>query len=171
MRQESNAFTEAVINLLPELRSFARSLSSSNGAQSDDLVQETFLRAWAARGAFADGNLRAWLFTIMRNVFYSSHRSLRREVADIDNAIANKIAVDPEQLLNVELAELNDAMMKLSEDQRNALLLVCGEGMSCEEAAAMCNCRIGTIKSRISRGRDRLSELLHSQRDYEFGVA
>jgi RNA polymerase sigma-70 factor (ECF subfamily) len=145
---------------LPGLRAFALSLTG-NGDRADDLVQDTIVRAWGNLHRFQDGtNLQAWLFTILRNHFYSEHRKRQREVEDVDGFYAAGLISIPDQNARLDVQDFQRALMKLPLDQREALLLVGAQGFSYEEAAVICGCAIGTIKSRISRARARLAELL-----------
>lgn len=146
--------------MLPPLRAFARSLCG-NPTLADDLVQQTLLSAWANRDSFTPGtNLRAWLFRILRNHFYSGLRKDKRLVEDVDGAIAARQSSPPAQEPAVELDELDQALRRLSAGQREAVVLVGGAGCSYEEAAAIAGTAVGTIKSRVARARARLSELL-----------
>jgi RNA polymerase sigma-70 factor (ECF subfamily) len=147
----------ALLAELPALRAFAISLSGSHD-RADDLVQETVMKAWAAHESFTEGtNLRAWLFTIMRNVYFSQYRKLRREVQDTDGEAASRLAVRPAQEGHLDLADFNEALNRLPVDQREALILVGASGFSCEEAAEICGCAVGTIKSRVNRARQKLA--------------
>ncbi len=151
---------EAMLAAVPSLRAFAISLSG-NVDRADDLVQETLLRAMANINSFQPGtNMSAWLFTILRNLFRSEYRKRRREVEDADGSYAESLKSHPEQHSRVEFEEFRVALAKLPPDQREALLLVGASGFSYEEAAAICDCAVGTIKSRVNRARTRLSELL-----------
>ena len=151
---------EQLIAEVPSLRAFARSLAQDH-ATADDLVQETILKAWSKLDSFEDGtNLRAWLFTILRNTFFSLKRKVRREVEDVDGAHAAKLVQLPRQEGAMELAKFRTALARLPDDQREALVLVGAAGFTYEEAAAICGCAVGTMKSRINRARDRLSSLL-----------
>ncbi|MFL9825317.1 sigma-70 family RNA polymerase sigma factor [Rhodoplanes sp. SY1] len=151
---------EAMLAAVPSLRAFAISLSA-NVDRADDLVQETLLRAWANLDSFEPGtNMSAWLFTILRNLFRSEYRKRRREVPDSDGAYADSMKTQPEQASKVEFEEFREALGKLPPDQREALVLVGASGFSYEEAAEICGCAVGTIKSRVNRARTRLAELL-----------
>src|SRR5436305_9600296 len=151
---------EAMRAAVPSLRAFAISLSG-NVDRADDLVQETLLRAMANIESFQPGtNMSAWLFTILRNLFRSEHRKRRREVEDPDGNYADTLTSPPEQQGRVEFEELRVALAKLAPDQREAIILVGASGFSYEEAAAICDCAVGTIKSRVNRARIRLAELL-----------
>jgi RNA polymerase sigma-70 factor, ECF subfamily len=153
-------FEQALVAAIPHLRAFARSFANDT-ARADDLVQETLVKAWNGRESFEPGtNFRAWLFTILRNVYFSQHRKLRREVDDPDDQYQNTLAALPEQHGHLDLADFRAALSTLPSDQREALLLVGAEGFSYEEAAEICGCAIGTIKSRVNRARTRLTEIL-----------
>jgi RNA polymerase sigma-70 factor, ECF subfamily len=160
---------EAMLGAVPSLRAFAISLSG-NVDRADDLVQETLLRAMANIDSFQPGtNMSAWLFTILRNLFRSEYRKRRREVEDTDGSYADTLKSHPEQQSRVEFEEFRTALAKLPQDQREALLLVGASGFSYEEAAAICECAVGTIKSRVNRARTRLAELLSIDSADDFG--
>ena len=160
---------EAMLAAVPSLRAFAISLSG-NMDRADDLVQETLLRAMANIQSFQPGtNLSAWLFTILRNLFRSEYRKRRREVEDPDGSYAETLRSHPEQHGRVEFEEFRVALAKLPADQREALVLVGASGFSYEEAAAICECAVGTIKSRVNRARTRLAELLAIDGADDFG--
>jgi len=159
---------DAMLGAIPSLRAFAISLSG-NVERADDLVQETLMRAIAHVDSFQpDTNMPAWLFTILRNLFRSEYRKRRREVEDTDGRYADSLKLHPEQLGRIEFGEFRAALAKLPHDQREALLLVGASGFSYEEAAAICECAVGTIKSRVNRARTRLTELLGLD-DSDFG--
>lgn len=146
--------------LVPNLRAFARSLSGSPD-KADDLVQETLIKAWKNRDSFAKGsNLKAWLFTILRNTFLSERRKARYEVEDADGAYAAQVSSPGEQMGHMDLADFREALDKLPTEQREAIILIGAEGFSYEEAALTCGCAIGTMKSRVNRARNRLIELM-----------
>jgi len=150
----------AMLAAVPGLRAFAISLCGKVD-RADDLVQETLLRAMANIDSFQPGtNMSAWLLTILRNLFRSEYRQRRREVEDIDGSYTESLKSLPEQDSRVEFEEFRMALAKLRPDQREALLLVGASGFSYEEVAAICDCEVGTIKSRVNRARTRLSELL-----------
>ena len=145
---------------IPNLRAFAVSLSG-NPDRADDLVQETLVKAWSNLDSFVEGtNLPAWLFTILRNIYYSEYRKRRREVADSEGTIAARLATAPEQNGHMDFLDFRAALQKLPADQREALVLIGASGLSYEEAASICNCAVGTMKSRVNRARNRLAELL-----------
>jgi RNA polymerase sigma-70 factor (ECF subfamily) len=151
---------DAVLAAVPSLRAFAISLSG-NVDRADDLVQETLLRALANIDSFQPGsNMPAWLFTILRNLFRSEYRKRRREVEDADGSYAQSLKSQPEQTGHIEFQEFREALGKLPQDQREALILVGASGFSYEEAADICGCAVGTIKSRVNRARARLADML-----------
>ena len=155
---------------IPHLRAFAISLVG-NLNDADDLVQDTVARGLANLSRFEPGtNLRAWLFTILRNLFYSNFRRRRHEVEDVDGAYAEKLAVAPAQAGHLDLADLQTALARLSPEQREAILLIGAEGMTYEEAAKVCGVVVGTIKSRVNRARNRLAELMHANPAEDFGT-
>lgn len=160
---------DAMLSAVPSLRAFAISLCG-NVDRADDLVQETLLRAMANIESFQPGtNMSAWLFTILRNLFRSEYRKRRREVEDTDGSYAESLRSHPEQQGRVEFEEFRAALTRLPPDQREALILVGASGFSYEEAAAICNCAVGTIKSRVNRARTRLAELLSIDSAEDFG--
>jgi len=160
---------KAVLSAVPSLRAFAISLCG-NVDRADDLVQETLLRALANIDSFQPGtNMAAWLFTILRNHFRSEYRKRRREVEDSEGRYADKLKSQPEQHGRVEFREFREALAQLPQDQREALILVGASGFSYEEAANICGCAIGTIKSRVNRARTRLAELLSIDGANDFG--
>lgn len=151
---------QQLVAAIPSLRAFAMSLSG-NPSRADDLVQETLMKAWASIGSFEEGtNLRAWLFTILRNVYYSEHRKRRREVQDVDGVISAQLSTPANQPSHMDLQDFREVLAQLPEDQREAIVLVGAAGCSYEEAADICNCAVGTVKSRVSRARTRLAQLL-----------
>jgi RNA polymerase sigma-70 factor (ECF subfamily) len=160
---------DEMLACMPGLRAFAISFLHSPD-DADDLVQETIMRAWSNMHRFERGtNLQAWLFTILRNLFYSRYRQRRREVEDPDDKHASGLTVAPDQLARVEHAELLRALALLSAEHREALLLVGAQGMSYEEAATICGVRVGTIKSRVHRARTHLASLMHYNEVEELG--
>ena len=160
---------DAMLAAVPSLRAFAISLSG-NIDRADDLVQETLLRAIANIDSFQPGtNMSAWMFTILRNLFRSEYRKRRREVEDTDGSYAESLKSHPEQNSRLEFQEFRTALAKLPPDQREALILVGASGFSYEEAAAICECAVGTIKSRVNRARTRLADLLPIESAEDFG--
>ncbi len=151
---------EEIVEHLPAMRAFAVSLAR-NTALADDLVQDTIVKAWSNIEKFdPDTNLRAWLFTILRNTFYSYRRKVKREVADVDGMYAKRLATKPAHDGRLHLRDFLSAFDQLSPEQREALVLVGASGFTYEEAAVMCGVALGTIKSRVNRGRKTLARLL-----------
>ncbi len=153
-------FKDQLAQVIPHLRAFGRSLSGSRDL-ADDLVQETLLKAWAARKRFQAGtNMRAWTFIILRNLFLSQMRRARFK-GEWDEITASKLLAAPaSQDRHVELGDMQRALMHLPQPQREALILVGAGGFAYEEAAEICGCAVGTIKSRVARGRVALEQLL-----------
>jgi len=142
------------------LRAFARSLAR-NSATADDLVQDTVTKAWAKLDSFQEGtNLRAWLFAILRNTFISLKRKRKREFEDVDGAQAARLVQAPQQHGALDLSDFRRACDALPDDQREALILVGAAGFTYDEAAKICGCAPGTMKSRVSRARTRITEIL-----------
>lgn len=145
---------------IPKLRAFAVSLCGRHD-QADDLVQETLVKAWANMASFQPGtNMVAWLFTILRNALYTEYRKHRREVQDSEGVHAAKLVTAPSQDGHIHFQEFRNVLLSLPVDQREALILVGASGMSYIEAAEICGCPVGTMKSRVNRARVRLAELL-----------
>ena len=167
--QESPSFKRELLATLPSLRAFAVSLSGRHD-RADDLVQDTMMKAWAKQDSYQMGtNIKAWLFTILRNEFYSQMRKRGREVQDSDGIITGRVAVHPAQQGQVDLKDFRAALEKLPEDQREAIILIGASGFSYEEAADICGCAVGTIKSRVSRARVKLQEILKVSGEDEYG--
>jgi RNA polymerase sigma-70 factor (ECF subfamily) len=157
-----------MLSLIPKLRAFAVSLSYDRD-QAEDLIQETLLSACRNLDRFEPGsNMAAWLFTILRNSFYSERRKERRYVQDVDGAYSSSLVARPEQLVCIEYEELQTALGKLPKGMRDILLLVTVGGVSYEEAAQICGCATGTVKSRLHRARVRLAELLSIESPADF---
>ncbi|HKN29482.1 MAG TPA: sigma-70 family RNA polymerase sigma factor [Roseiarcus sp.] len=154
------SFKDELVAEMSNLRAFAISLSGSVSL-ADDLVQETLLRAWSKSDKFQPGtSLRAWLFTILRNIYYSNYRKRAREVQDSDGAYARRLIVSGDQESHLDLEDFRKALARLPAEQREVLILVGANGLSYEEAATICQVEIGTIKSRLSRARSKLVEIL-----------
>ena len=151
---------DELAKLLPELRVFAISLTR-NRATADDMMQDTALKAWTNMDKFEVGtNMRAWLFSILRNTYFSSRRKLKREVADVDNAYSDSLSVKPEHDGKLQMRDFKAAFDQLADEHREALLIVGASGFSYEDAAAICGVAPGTMKSRVNRARARLKDLL-----------
>jgi RNA polymerase sigma-70 factor, ECF subfamily len=154
------AFRDRLLTEVSGLRAFSVSLCGSFH-QADDLVQDVLLKAWGHSESFQEGtNMRAWLFTIARNTYYSLYRKRGREVQDVDGIYTSNLAVAPSQDGVMDLADFRLALAKLPDEQREVLILVGASGLSYEQAAEVCGVAVGTIKSRVSRARTRLGELL-----------
>jgi RNA polymerase sigma-70 factor (ECF subfamily) len=154
------AFRADIIRSMPALRVFAISLIR-DPTRADDLVQETMVKAWSNRHRFTPGtNLSAWLFTILRNQFYSDMRKGKREVEDADGTHAATLTALPDQEGVASLRSLQEKLGLIPEAQRIALLLVGAEGYTYEEAAEKLHVKVGTVKSRVSRARSFLAELM-----------
>src|ERR1700757_2990922 len=159
---DDEAFKQELVQLIPHLRAFARTLCGDPAA-ADDLAQDAMMKAWDARDSFAMGtNMKAWTFMILRNQFYSEkRRSWRQTQLDQEAAERTLVAVDdPES--PVALDELRLGLAMLPAEQREALILVGAGGFAYEEAAAICDCAVGTVKSRVSRARRALQGILES---------
>jgi RNA polymerase sigma-70 factor (ECF subfamily) len=145
---------------VPHLRAFAWFLAR-NRERADDLVQDTIVRALGAAHRFQAGtNLKAWMFTILRNLHYNEVRKNRVQVQSLDDPLAYEPAVLPAQMASLEFGDFRRAFWQLADDQREALILVGASGLSYEEAAKVCECPKGTIKSRVSRARRELLQIL-----------
>jgi len=155
-----DTFKQELVAAIPHLRAFARSLCS-DPTQADDLAQEALAKAWKARDSFEPGtSIKAWTFMILRNQFYSEkRRSWRTAPLDVEMA-ENTLLANDDPTIPMDLLELRAALAKLPDDQREALILVGAGGMAYEEAAKVCQCAVGTIKSRVSRARRALEVLL-----------
>ena len=165
------SFKQELVGAIPNLRAFANALCGDTNL-ANDLVQETLLKAWTSHERFTVGtNMRAWLFTILRNTYFSVHRKGRREIRDEEGEIAGKLVTQPDQLIHLEMIEFRKALDLLPPDQREALVLVGAEGFSYEEAAEITGCAVGTIKSRVNRARGRLVELLDMTSTRDIGDA
>ncbi len=165
----TTVFRERMLQEVPGLRAFAVSLCGSFH-KADDLVQDVLLKAWGHSNSFMEGtNMRAWLFTIARNTYYSLYRKRGREVQDVDGMYTANLAVAPAQEGVMDLADFRIALAKLPDEQREVLILIGASGLSYEQAAEICGVAVGTIKSRVSRGRARLGELLGIQTTSDIG--
>ena len=153
-------FKGQLAQVIPHLRAFGRSLSGSRDL-ADDLVQETLMKAWAARARFQAGtNMRAWTFIILRNLYLSQMRRARFK-GEWDDLVADRLLAAPaSQDRHVELTDMQRALLHLPQSQREALILVGAGGFAYEEAADICGVAVGTIKSRVARGRVALETLL-----------
>src|SRR3569833_2729428 len=167
---DDEAFKRELVQLIPHLRAFARTLCGDPAA-ADDLAQDAMMKAWDARASFQMGtNMKAWTFMIQRNQFYSEkRRSWRQSQLDQEAAERTLVAVDDPEA-PIALDELRMALRSLPDEQREALVLVGAGGFAYEEAADICNCAVGAVKSRVSRARKALQAALEGG-DYERGGA
>ena len=154
-------FKAQLAQVIPHLRAFGRSLSG-NRDLADDLVQETLMKAWAARLRFQAGtNMRAWTFIILRNLYLSQMRRARFK-GEWDDLVADRLLAAPaSQDRHVELGDMQRALLHLPQPQREALILVGAGGFAYEEAAEICGVAVGTIKSRVARGRVALETIMN----------
>lgn len=166
---DQRRFKRELLAALPNLRAFAVSLVGRHD-RADDLVQDTIMKAWAKQESFEIGtNIKAWLIKILLNSFYSQMRKNGREVQDSDGILTERLSVHPAQHGALDLQDFRNALNRLPPDQREAIILVGASGFSYEEAAEICNCAVGTIKSRVSRARQRLQELLGITGEADYG--
>ncbi len=158
-----NQFRDHLVGAIPKLRAFALSLASHSD-YADDLVQETLMKAWNHQNSFQAGtNIKAWLFTILRNEYFSQLRKRKREVEDADGDYAGNVMTSGGQESQLDMADLRIALQQLPDDQREAVVLVGASGFSYQEVAQICQVPVGTIKSRVNRARNKLALLLGSE--------
>jgi RNA polymerase sigma-70 factor, ECF subfamily len=166
MAETANArLREELVRWIPNLRAFALSLTQRSQT-ADDLVQDTLVKALSNLDKFQEGtNLRAWLFTILRNSFFNNIRYQKyHQTESIDEVNSSNLEVLATQEKYLEFKDTLVALNKLVPEQREAIILVAAEGLSYEEAAAVCKCPVGTVKSRLSRARQRLEECMNDNR-------
>ena len=150
--------------LIPHMRAFARSLCGDR-AQADDLAQDALASAWRHRRAYTPGtNLKAWVFRILRNKFYSDRRRSWRTLQLNPDVAEHTLVAISSPIAALELDDVRRAMQELCDQQREALTLVGVAGLSYAAAAAVCECAEGTVKSRVSRARQRLQTILSGER-------
>ena len=157
---EKAEFKTELTEVVPHLRAFARGLCGRPD-MADDLVQETLLKAWAAQERFEPGtSMRAWTFVILRNAYLTDMRRNRFR-GEYDEIVAERILTAPAgQEEPIHLSDMHRALLTLPPERREALLLVGAGGFSYEEAANICGCAVGTIKSRVGRARAALNSML-----------
>jgi RNA polymerase sigma-70 factor, ECF subfamily len=153
-------FRQELLAAIPKLRAFALSLAAHSD-YADDLVQETLMKAWNHQQSFQEGtNIKAWLFTILRNEYFSQLRKRRREVEDADGDYAGSVMTPGGQESQLDMADLRIALQQLPDDQREAVVLVGASGFSYQEVAEICRVPVGTVKSRVNRARTKLAAML-----------
>jgi RNA polymerase sigma-70 factor, ECF subfamily len=158
--QDLADFKNQMVALIPSLRAFARGLCRDR-EMADDVVQEAMMRAWASRNTFSPGtNFRAWMFQILRNQFYTSIRKNSRMTAWDPEAAERILVQEPTQEAGIHVDDVNTALLQLPSQQREILLLVAGAGLSYEDAAVVAGCSVGTVKSRLNRGRAAIKAII-----------
>ena len=156
----AEGFGGLVVKEMPYLRALAIAMTG-NRVLAEDLVQETLVKAWSHHNSFEEGtNLRGWLVTILRNTYFTEYRKHQREVQDSEGVFASRIGVDGGQQIKVEMNQVQAAIGRLPEDQREVLMMTAVQELTYEEASALLNLPMGTVKSRLNRARARLVELL-----------
>lgn len=156
----ADKFKSELVALMPRLRGYAMALTGS-ASEADDLVQDALVRAWRFRDSFQEGsNLKAWVCKILRNTFYTSAVARRNTVQDVEGKFAARLACAPDQEWRLQYSELLGALDELTQDARDALLMVVAAGLSYEEAAELAGCPVGTMKSRVNRAREHLAEMV-----------
>ena len=159
-KASEEVFKADLIALIPHLRAFARTMTG-NPAEADDLAQEALAKAWQARDSYTMGtNMKAWTFMILRNQFYSDKRRSWRNTQLDQEAAERTLLANDDPSAPLELNDLRMALAALPEEQREALILIGAGGFSYEEAAEVCDCAVGTVKSRVSRARVALRRIL-----------
>lgn len=155
-RDDSAPQREELVRLIPALRAFARTFYRST-TDADDLVQETLTRALGSLHQFRPGtSMKSWLFTIMRNTFYTKIRIANRESTGDADCVSSRPASDATQEWSARGREIAEAIQRLPEEQREVVMLIGVLGVSYEEAMSICDCAMGTIKSRLNRARAKL---------------
>lgn len=168
-RPPPDSLRDAFVAAIPHLRAFAVSLCRDS-QRADDLVQETLVKGWQKRESFEAGtNLKAWLFTILRNNYFSELRKKNHLLVEANGDSVERLSEHPAQSGHLDLQDFAAALGQLEPAQREALVLVGAAGFSYEEAAQICGCAVGTIKSRVNRARHRLAELLQVSAGEEYG--
>jgi RNA polymerase sigma-70 factor (ECF subfamily) len=158
----STSIDNDILACLPHLRAFARSLTGDRD-RADDLVQDAVLRALSASEQYTPGtNFKAWIFTILRNLYFNEFRRNRALMRPLEAADLEIHATAPSQQAGLEFDDFRRAFRMLPPEQREALVLVGADGFRYEEAAAICGCPVGTIKSRVARARGEIERLLGS---------
>jgi len=160
---KSQSVSDELLEHTSHLRAFAISLCGDRD-YGDDLVQETLMKALANIDSFKPGtNMRSWLFTILRNTYFTHRRRARHEVRDIDGAMAESLSSEPPQEPHLDFQDFERALAVLNDEQREALILIGAAGFSYDEAAEIAGCSSGTVKSRVNRARTKLSQMLSAE--------
>lgn len=160
-RSEADSFKTELLSVIPHLRAFARSLCG-RADLADDLVQETLMKAWAARDRYAPGTrMKSWTFVILRNSYLTLLRRARFSGDCDDETIHRMLSAPAEQDHSLHLSDVHRGLLELPENQREALILVGAGGFSYEEAAEICGCAVGTVKSRVARARVALEKIIN----------
>lgn len=150
----------SIVELLPALRAFARTFYRDPN-DADDLVQDTLVKALRSFESFEPGTrLKSWMFTIMRNTFYTRIKVYSREAPGVADCVADRPAVAPSQEWSIRSREVRDAINRLPPHHREVLMLIGVLGVSYEETAEICGCAMGTVKSRLNRARLHILEEL-----------
>lgn len=158
----TDEFQQELIALLPHLRAFSHALCHHRDL-AEDLAQDALANAWRCRRQFESGtNLKAWLFTILRNQYYSRRRRTWRETPWDENKGERILAPQDQQLWSLALSSMARAIRALPDAQRDALILIAAGGFSYGEAAKICKTPVGTMKSRVARGRAALIQNLNN---------
>ena len=153
-------FKALLAGVIPHLRAYGRSLSG-NPDLADDLTQDTMVKAWGSRDRFEKGtSIKAWTFVILRNTFLSQMRRNKFHGEYDEGTVERTLSTPARQEEASAMTDLQRALMELPQDQREALILVGAGGMSYEEAAQICDCALGTMKSRVSRARAALEDIM-----------
>lgn len=165
MTEADEGLRDELVKWIPNLRAFALSLTQS-AQHADDLVQDTLLKALSNLDKFQEGtNLRAWLFTILRNSFYNDIRYQKyHQTSPLDDIASASLETRATQEKYIEYKDVLRGLGVLVPEQREAIILIAAEGLSYEEAAIVCGCPVGTVKSRLSRARQRLEEYMNGER-------
>ena len=157
---EDQVFKDQLVAIIPSLRAFARALCG-NREMADDMAQDAMVRAWAARNSYTpDTNFRAWMFKILRNNYYTAFRKNSRMTSWDPEVAERLLVVGASQEMTIHLSDVAAALAKLPAEQREVLMMVAAGGLSYEDAADTIGCAVGTVKSRVARGRAALARLI-----------
>ena len=163
-QNDRSEFEAILLDAVPHVRAFARSLTR-NREEADDLTHDAVVRALGAMHQFTPGtNFKAWIFTILRNLYYNGRRRQSSRFSSIDDMPGLEPSVEPSQESALAFNDFRRAFFQLTDVHREVLTLVGAGGLSYEEAAAVCDCRVGTVKSRVSRARAELRDLLEGNK-------